>query len=49
MQELIGKTIKDINLAYPHVFIWFTDGTELGFAVDPSKAPLDLFTGADEY
>ena len=50
MKELIGKTIADAKLNYPIVHIVFTDGTELGFTVDPLKSPTDLFTGAgDEY
>ena len=45
MKDLIGKTIEEANLNYPRVSIVFTDGTELGFTVDPTASPQDLFTG----
>jgi len=49
-KNLIGKKIEEVMLRYPVVHVVFTDGTELGFTVDPGKSPLDLFTGAgDEY
>lgn len=44
MNNLINKKIKSVVDNYPAYAIEFTDGTVLGFTVDPSATPNDIFT-----